>query len=392
MGGLDLMNSWSAGDSETFTESWVHQNVYDYEQLAVVAFVQNDSGQEVMQAAFSNDGVLESAFTNAGGLFGVTTPADICPGTNSISPSVNLRNTGSATLTSCDVTASINGVEETVNWSGSLELLEDEEIQFPEMTFEANAGEEADLLITVTNTNSEVNEEDVLNTASATLEDAPVVSTGVVVEIETDNYGNETFWKIVNSSGATVAEGGNDFVENNYNIGSGVPSSEGPDTYENNEDYEIEVPLDMSDCYTFQIFDYYGDGVCCSYGTGSYAVRDLQTNQLLISGGDFAGIEDGKFASSVTSISEYELNATLSIFPNPVVNNATVQANFNESAEVTIEVYDLTGKVVMARDFGTQSAGQFITELDMNELSNGLYLLNLQAGNASAVQKLSVNK
>lgn len=389
--GINLMDDWAPGDSETFTESWVHQNIYDFAEVAVVAFVQNDTGKEVMQAALADDGEFNSAFNNAGGLFGLTAPADICPGTNTIAPTVNLRNTGNATLTSCDITASINGVEETVNWTGSLASLEDEEVVFPAMTFDAVPGEDAELTVTVTNTNDEVNEEDVINAVSTTLNEAPSVTTGVLVEITTDNYGDETYWKITNSSGVKVAEGGNESVEDNFNTGE-FPAPAGSGTYENASDYEHEVELDASDCYTFEIFDYYGDGMCCQYGNGEYTVRNLQTNQPLFSGGEFTGEESGKFGATVTSISDLELEGSLSIFPNPIVNNATIQANLSEGADVLVEVYDLTGKVVYAEDFGTQPAGPFITEIDFNALSNGMYLMNFSAGEGSAIRKLSVNK
>src|SRR5690606_3948614 len=120
----------------------------------------------------------------------------------------------------------------------------------------------------------------VLNSVSGTLYAAPNVGGGVKVEIKTDNYGNETYWRILNSDGVKVAEGGNDIVENNYGTGN-VPPTSGPDTYSPNTIYNIEVNLDASDCYTFEIFDYYGDGMCCQYGNGYFKIRNLETNQPL---------------------------------------------------------------------------------------------------------------
>ena len=72
----------------------------------------------------------------------------------------------------------------------------------------------------------------------------------VTVELSIDNYGGETSWEITDSSNTVQASG------------SG---------YSSNTDYEINSCVSADAC-TFTIFDAYGDGICCSYGSGSYSV------------------------------------------------------------------------------------------------------------------------
>ena len=96
----------------------------------------------------------------------------------------------------------------------------------------------------------------------------------VNVSITFDNYPEETSWSITNDSGQTVASGGT--------YGSQ------PDGSTFSED------LCLPDgCYTFTINDTYGDGICCSYGNGSYSVTDASGS--LASGGSFTSSEATQF-------------------------------------------------------------------------------------------------
>lgn len=93
----------------------------------------------------------------------------------------------------------------------------------------------------------------------------------VTVTILTDNYPGETTWEVRNSGGSVVASGG--------------PYSSSGTTY--------TADLCLPDgCYDFNIFDSYGDGICCAYGTGSYTVSNGTT---LASGGAFASSESTNF-------------------------------------------------------------------------------------------------
>ena len=98
--------------------------------------------------------------------------------------------------------------------------------------------------------------------------------TEVTLTITFDNYPEETSWQIVNDGGTTVASGGT--------YGSSPDGS----TFTEN------ICL-ADDCYTFTIFDSYGDGICCAYGNGSYSLTDGGT--VLASGGSFGSSEATNF-------------------------------------------------------------------------------------------------
>jgi endonuclease I len=93
----------------------------------------------------------------------------------------------------------------------------------------------------------------------------------VSFSLTTDKYGYETSWMLTNTNNQDVANGG---------------------SYANSTDYSESFCLDDGD-YTFTINDSYGDGICCTFGNGSYDLSLAGTS--LISGGSFANSETKTF-------------------------------------------------------------------------------------------------
>lgn len=98
--------------------------------------------------------------------------------------------------------------------------------------------------------------------------------TDVDVTIVFDNYPEETAWVLTDDTGATVSSGG---------------------TYSGQADGStLVIDLCLPDgCYDFTITDTYGDGICCSYGNGSYTVSD--SSNTYASGGNFTSSETTGF-------------------------------------------------------------------------------------------------
>jgi hypothetical protein len=98
-------------------------------------------------------------------------------------------------------------------------------------------------------------------------------TTQVTVSITFDNYPEETSWEIKDGS-TVVASGG---------------------TYGSQPDGStLNIPVTLADgCYDFIIYDSYGDGICCAYGSGSYTVSD--SGGTLASGGSFTSSETTPF-------------------------------------------------------------------------------------------------
>jgi len=101
----------------------------------------------------------------------------------------------------------------------------------------------------------------------------------VTISITFDNYPEETSWTLVNDNGVSIASG--TYSKSNAD-GSTVTET-------------LCLP---NDCYTFTIKDSYGDGICCSYGNGSYSITGPDGN--IKSGGSFGTSEATDFCFSNT--------------------------------------------------------------------------------------------
>ncbi|MEZ5045218.1 MAG: S8/S53 family peptidase [Saprospiraceae bacterium] len=98
----------------------------------------------------------------------------------------------------------------------------------------------------------------------------------LTLTINLDHYPEETSWTL-KTSGVTVASGGTygylpdlSTVVENINVGEGN--------------------------YTFTINDSYGDGICCSYGQGSFSLTD-NNGALILSGAQFGGSQSQNFCA-----------------------------------------------------------------------------------------------
>ncbi|WP_282114711.1 endonuclease [Pseudoalteromonas arctica] len=93
----------------------------------------------------------------------------------------------------------------------------------------------------------------------------------LTLTLNTDNYGSETSWAVNNNQGSAVANG------------SG---------YASNSQYDEQICL-TDGTYTLVISDSYGDGMCCSTGSGSYALK--QGSTTLASGASFNNTDSTAF-------------------------------------------------------------------------------------------------
>ena len=90
----------------------------------------------------------------------------------------------------------------------------------------------------------------------------------MTITILTDNYPGEIAWTVTSAAGEVVAAGGP--------YGSAAT------------EYAEQVCIDAG-CYTFNITDTFGDGICCGFGEGGYTITS--EGAVLASGGDYGSGE-----------------------------------------------------------------------------------------------------
>ncbi|MFP9112349.1 T9SS type A sorting domain-containing protein [Flavobacterium sp. RHBU_3] len=76
------------------------------------------------------------------------------------------------------------------------------------------------------------------------------------------------------------------------------------------------------------------------------------------------------------------------VFPNPNNGSFTVSFNSLTNNDIHVCVYDLAGRQVYSNDF--KNTGAFLTDINLNNVQNGVYLVTVQDGNRSETRKVVV--
>ena len=375
----------------------------DPTNIAIVAFVA-EGQQEIITGTEIYPNVI---FANSFDAYCMNTNATdaICGSNTDIE--VTFRNYGNVPLTSLDINYSINGgATLTYPWSGNLPSAGTETVTIPNVAFTPVANNTVNVSTSNPNGNTDQNTNN--DNASVTFNQylaAGQVQSGVMagtvtIDVTTDSYGNaENGWELKDESGNVVASAP---------VGSLTASSVQP---------TVTANLDPNKCYSFIFVDTYGDGICCTYGQGSYTVTDA--NGTIIAGGgspmsfsNFFDKEDyfetngtGPAASwdcdgqgncydpgtgngAYSTLSSCQANCIvssvdekingISIYPNPADNIISIDGKYT-----TLDIYDVFGKLV----YTTKNDKTINTTL----LQNGVYFIDADTENGNIVKKIIIS-
>ncbi|MDA7804316.1 T9SS type A sorting domain-containing protein [Crocinitomix sp.] len=78
--------------------------------------------------------------------------------------------------------------------------------------------------------------------------------------------------------------------------------------------------------------------------------------------------------------------------PNPFNDNSLINYDLNEAANVTVEIVDVTGKIVKTINQGTQDAGTYTLNLDANDFAGGLYYYTFTVGTEQVTKSMVITK
>ncbi len=85
-------------------------------------------------------------------------------------------------------------------------------------------------------------------------------------------------------------------------------------------------------------------------------------------------------------------NFELSVYPNPSSATSEVKFKLNSEEVVTLEVYNLLGRLVSTIESEKMTAGTHTIKLDNANLNNGSYFVKLTVGSTSASSKITIIK
>ena len=185
--------------------------------------------------------------------------------------------------------------------------------------------------------------------------------------INFDDYPAETSWDIKDNSGNVVFSGG---------------------TYGSQAKRSTLVLSNClpAGCYTFTMKDSYGDGMCCSYGSGSYSLTQDSNGSSLASGASFTSTDATNFCvatgRSNSSKESIILAEEVQIYPNPAKNSISV--NLRDQKMKQYLITNMMGQTV--------SQGKISNEkIDISTLENGVYFIQFSSDKKQIIKRFIKN-
>jgi len=294
-------------------------------------------------------------FDNDAAISVLNIPTNLCEDT--ITPTIRITNAGNLQLTSATIMYQLDsGAVSSMNWTGSLANGEFDDIPLSAIGV---TGEGAhSFTVSVSNPNGTMDESpsNDSNTKNFTIPPGFEITT-VRVIITPDRYGGETTWTLADSNGIVIGNGGP------YTT-TGVNGTQ-PD-----EIQDVNITT-LNECYTFTLLDSYGDGICCSYGAGTYRLEDGAGNIIVNGTGSFGSSISNLFkVTEPLSVGENALASNLRIYPNPSASDFTV--NVKQYASLTYEISSVTGQRIQAGSFS-----QGNNTLSMRSEAAGIYFIRI---------------
>lgn len=187
----------------------------------------------------------------------------------------------------------------------------------------------------------------------------------LTLTITLDNYPEETAWSVT-SGGSTVAS-------NSYSTANPDGST------------VVETISGLSDGdYTFTITDSFGDGICCSYGNGSYTLESA--NGEIVSGGSFTNSESTDFCVASSRLNTYPLSngndaIDFKVFPNPAKDILNISVG-DTNITGNVQVFNAFGMLVNQIDGLTEKGS-----IDVSNYATGAYFVRFTSGNNIVTKK-----
>ncbi len=288
-------------------------------------------------------------------------------------PTFSLMNVGTTVLTSAQITYQIdNGTAQQYNWTGTLNQWQTQVITLPTVQLAPGAHT---FTATVSNPNQALDENSTNNQsiANVTVTAVPETIDLLKVTLLTDDYADETYLELRNAAGTVVWSEGNEGVSGNFGTG-GFPAPTDPtNPLQNNTTYNYDIPLSAFECYTFVIYDFYGDGLGASQWGGTDGNLTLADNLAAVIYTLPAADFGDSSAAVVRHIDDANLDEAVfnfTIAPNPAQGLLNIE--WFDFGQMNVKVYDLCGKLLIAEQ--TEASA---TQLNIQAISAGTYFLQL---------------
>jgi lysyl endopeptidase len=276
---------------------------------------------------------------------------------NVVSPVFTIRNHGVTDLTSCTITYQLNGgASSTIDWTGGLSTNQTATVNLPDLTA-ANGSNT--LMIWVSNANGTSDDNATNNSSAITFNAISGTASNFNISIALDNYPEETSWDITDNTGNTVATG-TGYTGTSVNVDVCVAPG----------------------CYDFTMYDQFGDGICCTYGNGSYEITNAN-GAIVATGAEFTDFETTSICTNTIAVGELA-KFDVSVYPNPANDYVRVRC---DEAIYSIRLCDATGRIIYS-----SNATNTQTIIDTASMPVGIYVLTIQTASGTTNHSVVVSR
>ncbi len=373
--GTSIGSTFADGDSVDYYGAWAVANVYDMNELAGIAWVQNTSTKEVYQSVYSFKKPLSTFISNTedAALKQVNDyPLSTCSG--DYNTKVLVRNHGSSDLTSLDVSYSVNGgAAVTTGWTGNIATYETAEIEVP-ISYTPNGTDNVE--ITLSNPNNTTDGNTNNDNYSFSMDQADTYQNYVFLTFKADNFALQNSWKLVRTSDGQIIE-----QRERFSISP-------------NETINKLFVLEDGECYDFIVEDSEGDG----FAPGSFWRLKAGNGSFIISnGGDFQYTQAISFTADEsialtqdttgwTGINTNDLsNVAIEVNPNPASD--MVQITLPAGKINQVQITNMLGEVVLSESI----QGGSVLNADLSTFENGVYFVRAIGSEGTITKKLIKN-
>ena len=288
-------------------------------------------------------------------------------------PKIVIQNNGEQPLTSAEIHYWIcGGPHEIFNWSGNLAFGETQEVELPIVnpTFWDHAYYCQKFTTVVTKANGLIDDYQPNNSYTVDFDVPPMYQSDIVIWTSTNNAAYENELYVKDDQGNVV------FSRTNF---------------QNATLYRDTVILDPG-CYRLEFLDSDEDGISFfanNDGNGSFRIKAVGGPTLELFEGDFGKEIIHYFTVGYALELEDRTNAILDVSPNPSSGLFTIDVD-GFAYGVKLELFDAFGKLVVSDQINAIDY-PFNKTLDLNHLSNGVYLLRAFDGKKEKFKKLIKN-
>lgn len=97
-----------------------------------------------------------------------------------------------------------------------------------------------------------------------------------------------------------------------------------------------------------------------------------------------------EFKTSVKSVKSVNGAQVINAYPNPANNSVSLKFNVKQTEDITVNIYDLTGKIIFTKVYKDVPSGEQIIDLETQNIAAGTYVLSAKGATTNAMVRLIV--